>query len=177
MNKRVFLIAGLAVLLAVANSCGTPSCAGSGAVNHNAGISSTGQGISAGKNVNFNGAVNVNGNNGPGIVASGNSVISNINKGPTYINTGKNSAITTSGARGSSTSNSGTIKAGSAAGAGRGAAAGTGLAGFNLRGLAFQGRNIFGKGFGGATIQPIIPKILPIKQVVQLPPVAPPVSI
>lgn len=135
MNKRISLIAGLSILLVLANSCGTPGCGGSGFSSYNAGISDGGQGISGGQNVNINGAVNVNGNNGAGISATDGSVISNLNQGDTNINNGANSAITSSGKGGSSVFNTGYLRAGGAGGAARGA--GRGYYGNNFRAANF----------------------------------------
>lgn len=41
--------------------------------------------ITAGKGINVNGAINIMGNSGGGIVATGGAVISNFNRGNTYI--------------------------------------------------------------------------------------------
>lgn len=112
MNPKILLFVGMMVALA-SSLCAYDDYACqqtvTGKTNINNGISSNGQGISAGKNVNSNGGVNVNGNNGAGILAKDRSVISSVNRGKTNVNTGAKSAITTSGRGGSSTQNSGVI--------------------------------------------------------------------
>jgi hypothetical protein len=77
----------LIALVTVAKSCNTSECAGNGTSLYprklftNKGISGNSSGISAGGDITFNGAVNSNGNNGPGFYAAGGSTISGINTG------------------------------------------------------------------------------------------------
>lgn len=98
MIRIIFQIAGLITLILGVNSCNSPGCGNAGGAYYsNGGTSGAGQGVSAGRNINYFGAVNINGNNGSGIVATNNSVIKNLNMGTVIIQTGANSVVTSSG--------------------------------------------------------------------------------
>jgi hypothetical protein len=128
--RKIFWLAGLINLIAVANSCGKASCAGQGAgsgsgFTYVAGISGGGQGMVTGGSYTNNGVINANGNNGGAFTASNGGSISNLNRGAANINSGARAVVSNSGAGGSSVANQGRIATGSrGAGAGAGARAG-----------------------------------------------------
>lgn len=126
--RKIFWLAGLINLIAVANSCGKASCAGQGAgsgsgFTYVAGISGGGQGMVTGGSYTNNGVINANGNNGGAFTASNGGSISNLNRGAANINSGARAVVSNSGAGGSSVANQGRIATGSRAGAGAGAGA------------------------------------------------------